>query len=66
MIKEKLKIKDIPAIIWGKKSDKIYIYVHGKNGSKEEAEMFAEKAVDKGFQVLSFDLPEHGERKNEN
>ena len=33
---------------------------------KEEAEGFAEIAIRKGYQVLSFDLPEHGERKNKN
>lgn len=52
--------------MWETKSNSIYIYVHGKNASKEEADSFAEKAAKKGFQVLSFDLPEHGERLNEN
>ena len=33
---------------------------------KEEARSFAEKAIPKNYQVLSFDLPEHGERKGEN
>jgi pimeloyl-ACP methyl ester carboxylesterase len=32
---------------------------------KEEAEGFAKIALKKGHQVLSFDLPEHGERKTE-
>ncbi|MFV0240873.1 MAG: alpha/beta hydrolase [Lacrimispora sphenoides] len=65
MDKEFIKIENIPVILWGTKSDSIYIYVHGKNSNKEEANSFAEKAVKKGFQVLSFDLPEHGERINE-
>lgn len=65
MDKEFIKIENIPVILWGTKSDSIYIYVHGKNANKEEANSFAEKAVKKGFQVLSFDLPEHGERINE-
>lgn len=34
-------IDSIPTIVWGKKSEKIYIYVHGKNGNKEEALFFA-------------------------
>jgi esterase/lipase len=63
--RKKLVIDNIPAIIWGNKSDKVYLFVHGKMSCKEEAEGFAEKAVEKGFQVLSFDLPEHGERKIE-
>ena len=65
MKKETLKIKNIPAVLWGEKSNSVYIYVHGKLSSKEEARGFAEKAVQKGYQVLSFDLPEHGDRANE-
>lgn len=55
----------IPAIIWGEPSDKVYIYVHGKMSRKEYAGSFAEIAEEKGFQTLSFDLPEHGERAGE-
>jgi len=33
--------------------------------SKEEAEPFAAIASQKGYQVLRFDLPVHGERKCE-
>lgn len=62
---ERITIEGIPAIIWGEKSDSIYIFVHGKMSSKEEAEGFAGKAEQRGYQVLSFDLPEHGERKDE-
>ena len=62
MKKETIKIENIPAILWGNKSDSVFIYVHGKRSSKEEAERFAERAATKGYQVLSFDLPEHGER----
>ncbi len=65
-MKQQIRIDAIPAIIWGKPSDNIYIFVHGKMSQKEEAAGFAEIAVNKGYQVLSFDLPEHGERKNDN
>lgn len=41
---EKFSIDGIPAVLWGVPSDKIYIYVHGKQGYKEYAEAFA-----KGF-----------------
>ncbi|MDF3002337.1 MAG: arg [Bacillota bacterium] len=58
-------IQGIPAIIYGAPSDKLYLYVHGKSGYKEEAESFAAIAGRAGFQVLSFDLPEHGERSEE-
>ena len=33
---------------------------------KESAETFARIAENKGYQTISFDLPEHGERKSEN
>ncbi|TCO81808.1 hypothetical protein EV212_1226 [Frisingicoccus caecimuris] len=62
----KFYIGKIPVIIWGAKSDKVYIYVHGKMSDKESAETFAQIAENKGYQTISFDLPEHGERKDEN
>ena len=61
---EKFIVEDIPAVLWGEPSDKIYIYVHGKQGYKEYAEAFAKIAEDKGYQTISFDLPKHGERKD--
>ena len=64
-MKQSVRINAIPAIIWGKPSDAVYIFVHGRLSRKEEAKGFAEIAVSKGYQVLSFDLPEHGERKND-
>ena len=60
-----LTIEKIPAILYGEISEKCFLYIHGKLGFKEEAESFAEIAGVKGWQVLSIDLPEHGERKQE-
>jgi esterase/lipase len=65
LIKNEFKIDQIPAILWGEKSSKVYIFVHGKLSSKADAQGFAEKVCPKGYQVLSFDLPEHGDRKEE-
>ena len=62
MKRERLCIHGIPAILWGETSDKIYVHVHGKMSRKEYAEGFAGIAAQKGYQTLSFDLPEHGER----
>ena len=62
---EKLSIEEKPAILWGEAAKKVFLYIHGKSGCKEEAELLAQIACRKGWQVLSFDLPEHGERKNE-
>ena len=62
---ERTKINNIPAIIWGEKSSKVIIAVHGNMSNKEDEviKILAEEATSKGYQVLSFDLPEHGERK---
>lgn len=62
---KKIMIDKIPAVRYGEASDRCFLYIHGKMGFKEEAESFAEIACTKGWQVLSIDLPEHGERKRE-
>lgn len=61
-----LHVEEIPAIIWGAHSNKVYLYVHGQGGNKDEAKDFASIAVEYGYQVLSIDLPEHGERQKGN
>lgn len=63
--KKKIRIDGIPAIVLGGPSKKVYLYVHGQNGDKEEAYRIAEIMCRYGYQVLSVDLPEHGERMNE-
>ncbi|NFG24327.1 alpha/beta hydrolase [Clostridium botulinum] len=67
MFKDKFKISNIPTVLWGERSEKIFIAVHGNMSNKEDTviEILAKEAIKKGYQVLSFDLPEHGERKNE-
>lgn len=65
MKQEKMKLGAVPAILWGEPSDQIYLFVHGQAGYKEEAESFARIVAEGGWQVLSIDLPEHGERKDE-
>ncbi|PKN97627.1 MAG: alpha/beta hydrolase [Chloroflexi bacterium HGW-Chloroflexi-4] len=65
MLKTILNINNIPAALWGAPADRLIIAVHGMLGSKDDFDLLAEIAGAKGFQVLSFDLPEHGGRKNE-
>ena len=65
MKKTRTEINHIPALVWGENSDKVYLCVHGKMSSKESAEGIAKIAEQKGYQTISFDLPEHGERQNE-
>lgn len=61
---EKIKIGYIPALVWGETSDKVLLCVHGQGGSKDEAAVVADEALPLGWQVLAFDLPEHGERRD--
>jgi len=61
----KFQINGIPVVLWGVSSKKVYLYIHGQGGYKEEAEVFADIACRFGWQVLSMDLPKHGERINE-
>ena len=60
----KIRIDGIPVILWGEPSDKIIIAAHGSHSSKIDdcIWVLAEEATAKGYQVLSFDLPQHGER----
>jgi len=65
MQKKYIEIDGIPAILWGATSRKLFIAVHGDQSSKEDIiiAMFAKEAVKRGYQTLSFDLPEHGDYK---
>lgn len=62
---ERININGIPSVIWGEKSNKVFIAVHGNMSYKEDEviKILADKVVSNGYQLISFDLPEHGERK---
>jgi uncharacterized protein len=62
-----LSIDNIPALLWGNQSDKLFIAVHGSQASKSDdiIALFAEAASIKGYMTISFDLPEHGDRKTD-
>ncbi len=64
MLVEKRNIQGIPAILWGSESKKWILAVHGSRSSKIDdcIWILAEEAILCGYQVLSFDLPKHGER----
>ena len=51
-----LNIGSTPALLLGEKSEKIFLFVHGLHGRKEEALAFAEVVVPKGYQVLGIDM----------
>ena len=55
----------ISAVLYGEPSDRVWLFVHGKCGCKEEGAAFGEIVCPKGAQVLAIDLPEHGARKEE-
>ena len=54
---ETLRIAGIPAVLYGKTSDKIVLYLHGKYGHKEEAIALAPLMQEAGWQILAVDLP---------
>ncbi|WP_369283993.1 alpha/beta hydrolase [Oscillibacter sp. GMB15532] len=58
-------IDHIPAVLYGEPSQKVYLFVHGQCGCREEGLAFAEIACPAGYQVLAIDLPGHGVRKGE-
>lgn len=62
---ERIEIQGIPALVWGPLSEKAYLCVHGKMSSKESAEGLALIAAQRGYQTICFDLPQHGERKDD-
>lgn len=64
---QKMRIGSIPAVLWGEKKDKTIVAVHGSHSSKTDdcIRILAEEAAKRGYQTLSFDLPQHGERVNE-
>lgn len=53
----------IPAVLYGEPSDRVWLYLHGKCGCKEEGAAFAEIACPAHWQVLAVDLPKHGARR---
>jgi uncharacterized protein len=63
MLKRTLTIGSIPALVWGNPSRQGYIFVHGKSSQKGDAAGFAKIAENKSCQVISFDLPGHGDRR---
>lgn len=65
MQKSAIEIRGVPAAVWGNRSEKVYIYAHGQCGSKEDAELLASVVCEQGWQVISFDLSRHGQRRHE-
>lgn len=59
---ERFQIGTIPAVLYGEPARQGYLFLHGQMGRKEEAEAFARVVCPKGWQVVSIDLPGHGER----
>lgn len=64
---QQFTIEGIPAVVWGPDAPSVFLAVHGNMSNKMDTpiRMLAEQATGKGYQVLSFDLPQHGERSGE-
>ena len=65
MKEERCLIQSIPAILYGDSSENLFLKKKKKMGRKEEAAHLAEIVYPMGYQVLSIDLPGHGERTGE-
>ncbi len=52
----------LPAVRYGAPSERCFLFVHGKFGSRLDAAPFAEAADRCGWQTLAVDLPGHGLR----
>ena len=57
----------VPALAWGKDSDRRILAVHGMMSHKadEPIRLLAEAAEKQSIQTVSIDLPGHGDRKGE-
>lgn len=62
-----MQIHNIPAVLWGEASRRLLLAAHGRHSSKTDdcIRILAEEASKRGYQVLSFDFPQHGERVQE-
>ena len=63
MKQQRFSLGTVPAVLYGEPASRGYLFLHGQLGRKEEGEAFAQAACPKGYQVLSIDLPGHGERQ---
>lgn len=61
---QRFLIGSIPCALWGTDSNRVIIAVHGAQSHKEDAPFHILAETFRDCQVLSFDLPEHGERQN--
>ena len=46
----------VPAVLYGAPAAKVWLFVHGQYGCKEEAAAFADIVCPRGAQVLAVDL----------
>ena len=65
MKKEELRLGGIPGLLYTVQADRVFLFVHGKGGNKEEALLLSEIACEKGWDVVGIDLPGWGARTAE-
>ena len=65
MKKEELRFGGIPGLLYTVQADRVFLFVHGKGGNKEEALLLSEIACEKGWDVVGIDLPGWGARTAE-
>lgn len=65
MKKEELRLGGIPGLLYTVQADRVFLFVHGKGGNKEEALLLSEIACERGWDVVGIDLPGWGARTAE-
>lgn len=67
LIQTEFTIGPLPAVLWGEGREEVIVAVHGNFSNKTDVpiRLLAEHAAGRGCQVLSFDLPGHGARREE-
>ena len=65
MKKEELRFGGIPGLLYTVQADRVFLFVHGKGGNKEEALLLSEIACERGWDVVGIDLPGWGARTAE-
>lgn len=64
MVPRLFHIGHIPAALWGLPSNRVIVAVHGAQSSKTDVPFRLLAEAFPHCQVLSYDLPEHGDRRN--
>lgn len=61
MNEKKFFIGDVSSVMFGERSDRVFLFIHGKGGNKKEARRFYDVIGDRGYQVIGIDIKKRKE-----